>query len=440
MRCVICDATDKWKNVDQYRLAPADMCMCEGCGFVSYPKRHASEADIKDYYKLDYRPAPNVNNAHTGQRKLNIHAHFLAKTFEMWKQQKREKIVVSEIGAAYGMFLDWVRSVFPEAELNGTEYALAYRRNAFHEYGIRLDVDFDKSKKYDLISSFKVAEHQMDVDLRLREYVECLKDDGFLYISVPTWFGRMTNFGREGFDLEYYYHKDHINVWTENLFETLLTKVGLKVISKDKWMYDETYLCVRDDKVMELPQVYEDPKSVEKRLDSIKKAYMLYMENRLDEAVNVYPNFPTAWMTRYEKHRALAHKHGQAEEPFDYAWKNYVAPAIKSCQYSLDVNRLATDVYMRYDRFEAAIELINKMLEVRPNNPAFVMSMSHCLRQIGLRTKNAALRKKFLTEARDCCRYLRGVDLQSKAEATNWIYQDNALLQTPFEEVEHAKS
>lgn len=440
MRCVICDSTDKWNNVDQFRIAPAGMCMCGTCGFITYPDRHASEEDIKSYYKLDYRPAPNVNNAYTGQRKLNIHSAFLTDLFKSWKEDGREEIVVSEIGAAYGMFLNWIRTVFPKAELSGTEYALAYRRNAYHEYGIRLDVDFDRTKKYDLISSFKVAEHQMDVDLRMREYVECLKDDGVMYVSVPTWLGRMTNFGKEGFDLEYYYHKDHINVWTEKLWETLLAKVGLEVIKKDKWMYDETYLCVRNDALMEMPRAYEEPNDILQRLKAIKTAALLAMDNRFDEAVNAYPDFPNAWVNRYEKHRALGHKHGQEMEPFDFAWKNYVAPALRNCQYSIDVNRLATDVYMRYDRFEAAIELINKMLEVRPNNAAFILAMSHCLRQLGLKTKDAKLKHKMLAEARDCCRYLQDTDLQSKPEAVNWIYQDNALLPTPFEGVPHAKS
>ena len=51
MRCIVCDSTDKWKNVDEFRLKPSGMCVCENCGFVSYPSRWKSEDEIKKHYR-----------------------------------------------------------------------------------------------------------------------------------------------------------------------------------------------------------------------------------------------------------------------------------------------------------------------------------------------------------------------------------------------------
>jgi SAM-dependent methyltransferase len=257
MRCPVCE-TNKWTNVDHLRIAAKGMHICDNCGFVSYPKAYKTEDEIKAHYETNYRQCPSVQNAFTGQKKLHIHSAFLTPLLKEWKDKGFKDPVIGEVGAAYGMFLNWIRGHFPEADISGTEYTRSYRRNAWWEYGIKLDVDFDLTKKYDLITSFKVAEHQLDIDLRLREYAQALKPEGFLYISVPLWFHRMTNFGAEGFDLEYYYDKNHINVWTRDHFEYLLSKAGLEIIRTDEWLYDSTYLCKRNDAVIgtkPVPQV-----------------------------------------------------------------------------------------------------------------------------------------------------------------------------------------
>lgn len=409
------------------------MHICMNCGFVSYPELYKTEAEIKKHYAADYRPAPTINNAYTGQKKLNIHAAFLKETFDAWKKAGIKKPVICDVGAAYGVFLNWVRGIFPDADLSGTEYALAYRRNAWHEYNLKLDIDFDKSKKYDLISSFKVAEHQLDVDLRLREYIECLNPEGLIYISVPIWFERMTNFGADGFDLEYYYDPNHINVWSQKHFRTLLKKVGLEIIKDDHWMYDSTFLCKRNDELMKEKPEFEHPTDIKQIMKAIKAAAVAFESGQHQVAIKNYQNFPIAWVSYYEANRQQAHLSGQGNPPLEYIKANFIDPALKACPLSLEILRLAMDIHMRYEDYETAARWAQKALELRPNHVVFLMALTQCFRQIGARSTNPEDKIKMITEARECARYMRDIDMQIRPEATNWIYKDNADLPMPHE-------
>lgn len=432
MNCFVC-GTDEWENVDQYRLKPQGMAICKSCGVVAYPEKYMNEAEAKKYYAHDYRKPPQYGNLVTGHRKLQMHAHFLKNVLSKWKNDGKEEPKIFEVGAAYGLLLNWLKGYFPKADVSGTEYAESYRRNAWHEFGIELGLDFDTSKKYDLIISFKVAEHQLDVDKRLREMAESLSDDGVLYISVPTWFDRMHNFGLDGFDLEYYYHPDHINVWTKKLFETCLKKAGLRVIEHDGWIYDDTYICVRDDSQMEVQPEYENYNEIVERMKNIKAAYLLTQDGEFEKAISVYPNYPLAWIHGYERKRALFEKNDQGKAPLEVIEKEWIKPALSSCPFDLSILKLAADIYMRYDRFDTAIEYINEALQHRPNYGEFLRMLHHCLGEIALRQDDDNAKIKMFTEARDCARYLRETDMSLKNDALNWIYFYNSKIPTQGE-------
>ena len=429
MRCVVCDAND-WENVDQYRIRKEGMALCKSCGMISYPAKWKTIDEIKAYYKKDYRNPPTVRNWFTGQRKLHYHNAFLTDLFVEWKNENK-KPVVCEIGAAYGLFLNFFRNHFPDAELHGTEWTISYRRNAWHEFGINLTDDVDTSKQYDLIASYKVAEHQVDVDLMLRQYVECLKPGGYLYISVPTWLSRLTNFGAAGFDLEYYYHPNHINVWTKKLFEQILKKVGLKIVKHNDTYYDDTYLCVRDDEQMKLPLEKEDPAEIKSRLAQVHAAGVHFMEGRFTEAVQTWPDFPEAHVNRYETKRAEFHKQG-----FDVIREQVIDLIHKCCPNSPEAWGLTADIHIRYDHFEDALKCLEKNLQLRPGNPTALRMMAQCyraLRHKALLNEDIKLSRKYLNEARNVSRHLAMVSDEDRWSCLTAIYDDNAKLPTPHE-------
>jgi 2-polyprenyl-3-methyl-5-hydroxy-6-metoxy-1,4-benzoquinol methylase len=174
MTCIICEGNN-WENIDHLKLKKVGMHMCKGCGFVSYPDKYKSEEEIKEHYRKSYRPAPQVGNLFTGERKLQYHSMFLEGLLSSWKERGITSPDVCEIGSAYGMFLNWFKSQVPDAKISGTELTESYRRVAFHEYGIELEEDFDNSKKYDMIVSYHVLEHQIAADKKLKEYAENIK-------------------------------------------------------------------------------------------------------------------------------------------------------------------------------------------------------------------------------------------------------------------------
>jgi SAM-dependent methyltransferase len=420
--------------VDEFRLKPSGMSMCKGCGMVSYPAKYKTPEEIKRYYLKEYRKntAPSVMNLYTGQRKLHYHAHFLKELIDQWKKDGFETPVICEVGAAFGMALNWFKKqCFPNATILGTEWDLNMRRNCWHEWKIKLDEDFDPTRKYDLIMSYKVAEHMLDADQRLRDYATSLSDNGRLYISVPIWFGSLNNFGKQGFDLEYYYHPDHINVWSKKLFESVLKKAGLEVIKFNDTFYDSTYLCKRNDALMSEPREFENPEDILAKLDKIFKANQAGMDGDYDKAVEIYPNFPYAWEGRYEKNRAKIHEKG-----FKFIFDNYLQAAIDACPSSAEVRVVVADICMRYEKYQEATKFLDLSLKMKPENPDAIKRLMMCFTELGNRTTDQEQKVAYFKEARNVARYLRDISKQDEPEAISWIYNHNARIEMPHEQAD----
>lgn len=425
-QCPICDHSD-WKNVDEFRLRPVGMAMCTHCGFVTYPDICLKEQDLTKYYQHDYRTAPAVDNLYAGERKLHYHGAFLEDLFRQWKTEKFEAPRILEIGAAFGMVLSWIRTIFPKAELYGTELTLSFRRNAYWLFSLFLSEKPDYSKKYDLIISYKVAEHIPQIDKELRKSVEALSDKGVLYISVPTWFNEMVNFGKSGFDLEYYYDTNHVNVWSKNLFEQLLKKVGLEIVKENHATYGNTYLCKRNDALMSEPRTYDNPEETLQNLKKVIDAGKAAMEGRFEEAIAIWPNFPEAHVNFYETRRSKVHQGGFLE-----IMKNFVEPATKACPNSAQITNFAADLCMRYEQFEPALEYLKKTLDIKANDPSALIAMGHCFRHMAAKCGTED-QLKLIHEARQVMQYIEKTSQQCKPDAITWLMQDNARVPMPNE-------
>lgn len=452
-RCPICDSTDKWQNVDEYRddtdkvfketvdgketERPMNMFVCNGCGFVGYPNRQQDEEELKAYYKSQYRAhkAPTFNNLLTGQRKVYYHEAFLKDLFKKWTDKDiTEKFLLgknrrfTEIGAAYGMALNYLKSQFPLAEIKGTEWTTKYQRVCFHEYGIKLEDDFDASLKYDLIMSYKVLEHQCDPDKKLREYALALKPEGRIYLSVPTWFNIMTNFGLNGFDLKYYYHPDHINVWSRCLFEVMLKKCGLEIVKEDHVMYGDTYLLKRNDELMKETPVYEKPETIIKAMDHIKQAFEFLKAGKPEKSLEVWADNPTAWIQYYEKNRQKLHR-----EDFDSLFKEVCEPFLKHNHRCRESLTFAADLCMRYEKWTQAAEILHELVEKVPNNGQPLLMLSNALRNMGMRERDPERQIKLMQNCHAVTAHLSTVDRQLMPQAYNWRYKDASEIPTPWE-------
>lgn len=436
MRCIVCDQ-NAWENVDEFRLKKEGMSLCTKCGFISYPKKWKSKAEIMEYYRKGYRRPPTVDSLYSGQRKLHYHHEFLyPSVIEKWKAAGKEDPVVFDVGAAYGLSLAWLKTIrengkhlFPQIDLNGSELTLSYRRNAYHEFGLELKEDFDDSKKYDMIMSYKVAEHMLDADTEILRYKEALKEDGFLYISVPTWFNRLHNFGMGGFSIEYYYSPDHVNVWTREHFEFILKKTGFKIVKENQSYYDSTYLCQVGEfgrEVKPLP----GPGPIKECLGRIKKADEFCQKKQFDEALECWPNFPIARRALYEYKRKEWHAQGIEE-----IIKQLIQPWIQLDPDSYEAYALGGDLLMRYEKYQEALGFLKEALHRRPKCDSVLGAIANCYRSMAAKATNEAEKVHFMREARAIMKHIKDHCIGAFAQATTWVYNDSAEIPMPNEKV-----
>ncbi len=428
MQCPICRGPENWKLVDQYRYKPEGMALCQTCGFISYPAKYKSKAEIIEYYRKAYREAPTVGALYTGERKLQYHAFFLEELFKEWRNTQRKDILVCDIGSALGMFLNWVRSQVP-ADVYGVELTTSYVRNAWHLFKIKSEVDFDDTRKYDLISSYKSLEHILDPDVELRRYISALKDDGVLYLSVPIWFESLKNFGHPSFDLEYYYSPNHINTWTRKHVEGLIKVCGGEVVKENRSFYDTAWLIKRSTAApADRTVAYDDPNRITSCLEKVFAASDAFQMGAFTKVLEIWPNCPPAWTGHYEMNRKAFHDQG-----FDFIYKEVCEKALAECNEDADMHYLAGDICARYDKYEKAIEHLARSNELRPNQPQVFMLLSNCFRSLGKVAPDEKARVDFYEKSRKSARILGDISTQAKGEAMTWVMLDNSNLPTPFE-------
>lgn len=431
MQCPICrDSNATWKNVDAFRMKEEGMCMCDGCGFVSYPDKYKTKAEIIDYYKKEYRQPPNVGNIYSGERKIQYHAHFLNDLFEKWRNDKRTGIQVADIGSAFGLFLNWVRHQLPGSQVEGVELTTSFVRNAWHLFQVKTIPEFDTTKKYDLISSYKSLEHILDPDIELKSYIDALKDDGYLYLGVPIWFEQMKNFGAGGFDIEYYYSTNHINAWTRKHVEGLIRVCGGEVVKQNHTFYDSVYLVKRNVELVttDRSSLKEDPATILERLKKIQEANEHFQLGAYDKAIETWPNFPSAWFNHYEHNRKKYHGLG-----FEGIYNDFCKKSLEACQQDADLHYFTADICARYDQYEKAIEHLNIANKLRPNMPNVFALLHNCFASMAKSAADEESKTKFFEQARQCAKILGEVSTESKAEAMTWMMYDNAQIPTPFE-------
>jgi len=429
MQCPICRGNENWENVDRFRIKPEGMSLCRNCGFISYPNRYKTKAEIIKYYEDEYRRPPGASNIFTGERKLHYHAHFLHDLLNQWKQSGNEEPVYCDVGAAIGMTLNWLRGHFPKAKLHGVELTKTFVRNAWHLFNVKLDQDFDDTIQYDLITSYKSLEHILDPDVELRRYIKALKPNGHLYISVPMWFNELKNFGVGGFDIEYYYSPDHINTWNEAQFEALVGVCGGRIVKTNRTYYGVSYLVQRDDDLkVDRQACFQNPDEILKNLETVFHANEAYQTNNFSEAIARWPNFPSAHFNDYEIRRKEHHGKG-----WDHIYKNVIERALEMCPDDAEIHRFAAELCMRYEQYELALEHLAKRNELQPQHPETFSLFGACFREMSKRSKDPESRIKFLEEAKKVTEVFKQVSSQNYAEGMNWIMLDNSKIPTPFE-------
>ncbi len=291
-RCYCCDSTS-WHSTGKLH-AESEILVCKTCGNVAHKVDVSQEENLKQFYRHEYRPAPNHMNLLTTTHKRVYIGRFLQKFLDERDPKKTGKAMITgDVGCATGYIPAWLRGLGHRA--TGCELTSSYRRFAEHFYGVPVPEELEPKHKYDLITIYHVLEHLMDPDKKLAHYRSLLADDGRIMVSTPEWFDVLEEASGSSINsFEHLFHKNHINVFSATSLKNLFVKVGLEIVQEDHLQYGQTYLLKKCEpgplKVMETCEG-----QVEK-LDRAKKAILYHSQGRHEMALDAWKRFPEAWL------------------------------------------------------------------------------------------------------------------------------------------------
>lgn len=282
MKCAICDSND-WHDTGLH--SKAKMLLCKPCGYCAHLKEPEEEEKIRQYYRTSYRKDKivGVKNIVTTNNKKTYVNLFLQ---DFLKDKKG--LTIGDVGAATGYLLHNFKLM--GHNVAGSTWETMYRRFSEHYYGVPLAEELETKHRYDLIIMYHTLEHMIEPDKKLFHYRSLLKDDGHMLVSCPPWFGIVEQWeGLPWQDFEYFFHPDHIDIFSKESMRNLFNKVGLEVVKEDHLAYGQTYLLRKCAAKPIVPESWEAKFAWLKR---VKQADELFRQKKKKEALDVVYEFP----------------------------------------------------------------------------------------------------------------------------------------------------
>lgn len=345
--CPICDSNDYH---DTELHSEKTLVLCKNCGSLWHKRDNTKEEGILDFYRKEYRQAPDHKNIIFSNNKLNYIAKFLS---DFLKDKKG--LICTDIGCATGYLPNWLRKLGHRA--TGTEYTITYRRMAEHFYGIPVTEKIEKKHKYDLISFYHVLEHMFKPDEKLKEVRECLSENGRILIAVPRFlhvYDDPSGAGATPFDQ--LYHKNHINLFTLTAIKNLFAKVGLEIEKEDTEMYGMTFLLKRCEPKPITPESWEANLKI---LQTHKQTWEHMSKGRFKEAFDLCPATPTAWIGFINQ--VINKDPARQQDTWNAAF------AVPELTNNSKLQMHYAMWLQQQERYEEAIAAYDKVLELKPN-------------------------------------------------------------------------
>lgn len=366
MHCYSC-GQQNWESFGDIHKERELLC-CKSCGALAFRVDPSKEEEIKEYYRKVYRPAPNVMNLITTAHKRAYIDAFLS---DFLHAAEGKHLVCGDVGCATGYIPQWLRSLGHKA--TGSELTITYRRFAEHFYSVPVAEELDARHKYDLITIYHVLEHLMAPDAKMQHHAGLLADGGRMLVATPEWLRQIEEgSGAVISDFATLYHKDHINVFSENSIKNLFSRVGLKIEKEDHVVYGQTYLLSRGTAGDVLHR--DDYKAVMEHVRLQKSAIEAFARGDLREAVRLYPKFPDAWIRMIHGE----HMKDRAKQADLFADAMRLMPDNAKLKLSF-----ATWLYMG-EELEKALACFNDLLKIKPNEDLFIFR-GWALAKLGLR-------------------------------------------------------
>lgn len=415
MICYVCDK-DNWAEgtdvVDGKEIplhSKSKILICKDCGNVVHRIEVQKEEELREFYRTQYRPAPNIVNLITTTHKQNYLMAFLR---EFLKGKKG--LICGDVGCATGYFPAHLRNLGHRA--TGSEYTLTYRRFAEHYYGVPVTEELEPKHKYDFISLYHVLEHMVEPDKKLTKYVGMLASGGHMLVSTPEWLDTLEEASGTAIEhqgrpcpvcgpaavcaFEHLFHTNHINVFTKTSLQNLFRKAGLVIVKEDRETYGQTYLlrAALPDEKFDQTLVVESWEEIQEKMRVARRAIKTLLDGDFKGALEVYAKFPEAWL------KLIFLKSGK--DPDKQA--DLFAEAEKALPSNNRLLRAKATWFYQKGEFDLAIALFDKLMRTKPNEDD-LMQMGYAFAQTGKKQDALAC---FLAAA--------GMDPRKWQEAQNW--------------------
>jgi len=383
--CNICAESD-WHDLDYLRDQeywyqkeirqedePVGFKICKKCGFITYDYLVGDR--LQKIYEFQ-RPVVNANNIIIGNRRNNNHAAFLSGL-------NLKGFNILDVGCAQGNFLLWLVDYyrFDKQYLYGIEFNKNFINFAKNEYGFKIYNNWSGfreefgEKYFSLISYYHSLEHIQYPEAELLRSREFLKDDGILYISIPTWLDKTDSstwdnlYQINTISFEELYHLNHVNVFTKQSFQNLLKKCGFEIYKENYTYYGYTILAKKCDPSNNV--VVEDFIKSVKIIENEKKAIQLCNEGKHEEALKIISNYPDAYilwsinkdnMKSFEKQIEILNKALEIM-PDDFKINMQLAKLL----FQWDQNN-PQKIRFYSNNIQKSEKIFDKLLGLKPNN------------------------------------------------------------------------
>lgn len=225
-KCNICGSG---RNTQLHKLGRQNLVRCLNCGLQYLNKQRT---DFENLYNEDYFFKSESNNAnyfsYDDQESKILKANFsFAYDYINKNYSSKEKYRLLDIGAGFGYFIKNLNNKHCETVEISKIGARKIRANGIKVYeGNFLDIKI--AKKFDIITSFDVIEHQIFLDKYLKKINSLLKNGGVFIFTTPDYNTILTKiFGKRSPTIQPLYHNYYFN---KNWLKNKLPSFGLELI------------------------------------------------------------------------------------------------------------------------------------------------------------------------------------------------------------------
>ena len=228
-------------EVDDFYLKPITLRDGdEAVLWVHEPTGHgilASEFWVEeDFYSKQYRDEFSADS--DGKRKkseehFHIYKELNDRQFKLFKHYLTSETKFLEIGCAHGGIVTRVNNFgvkecqVVEPNIQDSDFVKYKNPNVIVHNSVLKEVDLPNDY-FDIIVAFDVVEHDFEPKNFLKKCFDMLKKGGILLIAIPNHDDvLLTNYNCEKYQ-RFYYHKAHINYFTNHSILDLCESVGFQ--------------------------------------------------------------------------------------------------------------------------------------------------------------------------------------------------------------------